>query len=1086
MALPARKDEVYDEQQQPDSLIENARPKFEVHQGGGETTDRKTDHLSPVEDDENTPTDNPIDDQSKNVNNESKLSEGDDKLPIAQAEKQEAKGLGLEASSLYTGGSIQGAVALSALKKNKKKYGVAGVILGLVVAGFLFMFVTLAPLKILHLTQNLQDRFFATAEDAMDEEVDRLMTGYIRGKMLAFKSGNCKGTKIIDHTCNPYSARDSLVKKLYYGWNDKKLEEKLRKNHGIAFAVSDSNTYYVMRFFDKNDERIASIGLMDLLDQNSAATIGEIIEKDGSVDTVTRKELKAVFKNAMKDESLYTRSMYRIKVGKYLERKFGIKRCITGCIISDWKNDKKRAVKMFAAQRVLAPRAETFTYLYTCVLSNECNPKTFSEVSPDSYNAGPGGCNGGCIDGGEPKSDFDKKNRAMLATRLVSRYDGDVDKLRADYDRVARLGILASIGRFNSKVEDDGSAKSKSHVGEDLAKQIAIRGGSKAIPIIGQIDMAATIVGSVDTLKVAGPAMIAIMNSTSASQYFTMYRTVGDEIKEGDVDNEVIGSFVDGLGPGVQIDSTEEQQKEFGGTAGAEQSPLYSVINGTSDERASFANYGGLLGKTARAASSTYQCKDGSYPDLEKPICNEQKVMQEGNAALDGFNKVTNSPAWNTVSEASRIWNKGRNFIIDTAGKFLGKTFCNAVTQYITGCFLLDDLADAAKKIVDGLASWLNDQLRDAIIFVFTNIFGLGIDIVTNHMSGAWAYNATAAGADVSGNSFSHHGLGGRVLTSQEVASIVNEQEDQRYFAYQSKPFFSRIIDTESKYSPASKLALKMPSNKNELTKTNFASLITSTFKSLLGSLGSLFSDKTNAQKVMDDPFGVQQYGFTDDDPTLKEDPDTFWTKNCVTTFDGGNDISKWSLSKLYNLYGSYTATANVSGAYSPVNDINKSRDFKDPLKNAIAKEFFRRSPNGTNRCMLIQSAVGSAGAIFTDDVLSEEEKSVDTAPAPSANNGGGGISCSGGIADQSAGVPPAQYRSQIIAQAPARTCPEFTDGVPAEKVPNDGRQYFAYDGCGDDNCTPQRDNSTGRLFINVEYRDPPLGKNGVRVYVSE
>jgi len=64
-----------------------------------------------------------------------------------------------------------------------------------------------------------------------------MFSRYLRGKITA----GCKGI-YIDSGCNPYKGT-SLVNRLYRGWSDGRLEEKLRKQTGLEIRKNNLGTY---------------------------------------------------------------------------------------------------------------------------------------------------------------------------------------------------------------------------------------------------------------------------------------------------------------------------------------------------------------------------------------------------------------------------------------------------------------------------------------------------------------------------------------------------------------------------------------------------------------------------------------------------------------------------------------------------------------------------------------------------------------------------------------------------------------------------------------------------------------------------
>ncbi|HEX5395329.1 MAG TPA: hypothetical protein VFW52_03210 [Candidatus Saccharimonadales bacterium] len=842
------------------------------------------------------------------------------------------------------------------LKTRKRKAALGAGIVAVLIAAAVAVFISLIPLKILHIMNNLQSKFYASAENAMDKETDRLFSNYIKGKIKYWKQGNCRGNGWIDAACNPYSARNSLVKKLYYGWSDGKLEDKLKNDYGMQFARRDGDTKVYLEISQGDSGKL----FLDVSENgflNGPDTIDDLMRNNSNWSPATRNQVRQYVRHSFQDETRYKQVMYRMKVGRLLERKYGIKRCIIGCKArdnyADWKDNKKRAAKMFIAQRVIGPKNAMYIYLFDCLFSGKCKSTDFTELTPDSYEADRNGCKLGCATNGEPLSKADRDIRTtILWKRLISLYDGDVNKLESDYAEF-RNGIVAAGDKYTgARARDEGSAREAGAL-QKLIESNTLRNAVDAIPIIGQINAAAVVVGSIGTLQVAMPKMVYLMNTTAASSFFTMYRTVADETKEGRVDPEILGSFVSGLGPGVLIDSSENSQ--LGGTAEAENTPLYRTLIANDQTDTKFGTAASILSPKTYAAASDYKCANGQPVPAGKLICDEEKINPGGNFIVSGLNTMTSSPTWQLLERAANTWNDARNGVVGFVGEGLGAlgSLACKIIPFVDAC---DGAKAAAEKILGAIAGLALKPLQEALQYVMKTLLGFNINQINTQMSGGRSFDTLASGADVSANDFAHYGLGGRVLSKQEVAQNQYEQAENQFMDYKNKPFLSRMLDTDSIYSPISKLAMAMPAD-----KASAVSSIMSTFSNPFKTFNSIASSLFNFGKVgaapvlnvIDDPFGVTQYGYPIDDPSFKEDPDTYWLNNCI-----GAD----SKTQQWNEDGAAAATAD--SGYTAVNKT-------------------------TNRCLLIQAAVGSAGALFTDDVLSPEELS--DASGSSAGGGAGG-----------------------------------------------------------------------------------------------
>ena len=966
---------------------------------------------------------------------------------LSQAEKDAAKpaehentvGAGYKAGA----GEHHSTLRSKLLKTRKRKAALGGSLAAVLVAGAIIAFLSLIPLKILHIVNNLQSRFYGTTQNAVEQEVDQLFSRYVLGKVLS----GCRGV-YIDQTCNPYKGT-SMVQKLYRGWSDGRLEEKLRTQTGLELRKNTLSQGYELRFTGGDT--------IDLEGLKQNKTIAQLIDAKGDWSAVKKSEIKGVYKSAIKATTRQASAMYYFKVTPYLGKKYGVKWCVIGCDkregFDKWKADKKFGAKMWLADRVLEPRFQMYTMIMECLYGGNdfCSKEKVLEATPKEYSADVGGCKSGCVDNGRPVSPSLNEMEAKLVS-LAAQYGSNYDSLKKAFDKFEKLGFIkAVVSNYSStaRMDDDGNSKGEAKLNGD--KELIKRIGSKTVPILGWIVTASYIAKFADEAPQTIARLQYMANTASMTQLWGMYRTAADEVKEGQTDAELLGSFVTSLGPGLQ--PSEGGDKQLGGTSGAEATPLYQeVVSGGPSTNVGIASLIHSVFSSSASAQTTnggYLCADGQPPAAGKLICDEERLNNVGWFA-NALDKLKQLPGWGLIAEAA-------DFVTGTMDDLVGALF--SICGLIPFC---DDLVGAIGDLTNAVAKFL--PLREVIQRFAGWMLGVNLNMVSNNMSGGRTFDMLAAGADVSGNDYAHHGTGGVVLTPEQVADNLNYQQKQQFTEFKNQSLLAQLTDTDSPYSPVAKLALAMPSSTAALfTGVNnaWSSFIMNPFGKLANSFASIFTLRTQAAGFIPgkDPFGITQYGYPLDDPVFQQDPDAYWQNYCT-------DSSPYNLTKAWNEYASKNLNSNN---FEP--------------ENTQTSQFAGSVPGnkyGTNGCLLIQAAVGSAGAIFTDDVLSAEELATSNA---GSGGGGGGISCEGGIPDQSAGSPPDEYRDAIIAQAPGRSCPDFQADTKGTPVPDDGRQYYAYDGCKD-NCDQYR-RDDGSCYIRVQYRDPPLGGNTIEVTVG-
>jgi len=315
-----------------------------------------------------------------------------------------------------------------------------------------------------------------------------------------------------------------------------------------------------------------------------------------------------------------------------------------------------------------------------------------------------------------------------------------------------------------------------------------------------------------------------------------MYRTVVDEGKEGETDAELYGSFVTSLGPGLQ--PTEGSGGQVGGTAGAEQTPLYNyVINqnaktAATPPRAANApplcsetgntryfldesettteNYywGADPGVPSDGGDITVTRPDGTYSVTfyeRQGSRGQTKGSTEGFPAQPDYCDPGDGSAFlpssgfndyrckdNRPVPAGRLVCK--EMVLNNKSEFLRSL---ESLKRIPGWGLIYTAADAVTDVVDGLIGtilgWLGkipfvDRLAGAIASLVTEVakftrldvvlkrfaswmLGINLHLASNNMSGARTGDLKIGGADVTGNHFAHHGIGGVALTPEQLAT---------------------------------------------------------------------------------------------------------------------------------------------------------------------------------------------------------------------------------------------------------------------------------------------------------------------------
>lgn len=716
----------------------------------------------------------------------------------------------------------------------KRSSAVAGAVGG-VAAITIMVSVATVPLKIEHMVENLQNRFFSTSESAVKKAERKMFTRYVQKHVLpSYK--NCKSTidrrcsvKIIGNGKNP-------VSNMYRAWADNRLETKLAENYGIEFRYS-KGTYY-----------LKSPGSKDI-------DIGSDGNKlDGLFEKASTNDIRNSWDKGLEGETHWKKMMYHYKVGRLLEEKYGIRRCLAFCGVRDQfhdkKQEKKNAAKILITQRVITPRTETLGIVMECLVDTSCNPNEKTPASTEDGNAE--------LEGVQ-QSETERKAQekfALLAASYGITDEKTIDKMIKEYNDISEKGYTK-------------------HVLEKVLAKVGLKELGTAVadaaPIVGWVNRAATIISQ---LHKAGPLLKTatyLTNAPAAVSTYMAYRSYADEIHTGKADPKEVGSFVSSLGPG---NNGAKNDPIVGGTSGAEGTPLYQSIMGEGSKASSTALLEGFLPTKAFASASgadgsqDYHCNDGKPP--KGIVCPETKLGNNGSEVLDGITKQLETPPLSGLTAAADFWTS-------TVGKAIN--------------FALAPVSDALSQLpgVSDLTAFLSDVMQP-----FFNI--IAAEIVPNpfgsNMSGGRTFDMMAAGANVAGNDACDQ-IGCQQVSPTTVASIIDEQKSAAKQQFDHQSMFARMFDTSSSYSLVTKIAMATPTNVQVSATNNMASIMSNPFGTLLNSFGSIFSDNrasaaTNADSV--DPFEIGTSAYVN----VPDNPEDLWeSRHCDDTGPDG-PVAKW------------------------------------------------------------------------------------------------------------------------------------------------------------------------------------------------
>ncbi len=859
--------------------------------------------------------------------------------------------------SLYTSStSDKGRTVFGNFFKNKPRSVIIGGVAGAGIAGAgVALFLALLPLKVLHIVQNLENRYFATSHNAGQKAADSFISSYYRNHVLQGLS-SCKGT--IDISCKngPITGKDLISKgfRALAGQDEngvprfEPFEHQLAREKGIYLKLENVNGK--SRYYVSKPGVTAGLGL-DVTDlTKEGETLGNIIDRApaSSFNRVSTREFKQIVYKSYQDATFWKKVMIHIKAGRMLETKYAVRRFIPDRP-TPIKN-AKNSFKIFLAERILMPRSEMLGIAVVCLFDDSEACDIIRTTQPTEHTIAPdgSGCTAGCDTNGQAKSKPElemQQKLDALAARFVRKFDQkELDALQALFADINKKGFTAYAAEKSFKAlfgffTDDGTAKASS--ASDLL--------TKWLPYIGAMDTLSKFVDAINKLPAKAQKFNYVLGSTAMIQMFNMYRSYADQMKHGDVSASMAGTFADSLGPNYVDPNSPDP---LGGTAQAETTPLYQTLIGGKDYKAPTNNtLGNLFSPKASAASASsttsskflsFSCKDGKGPPAGKSICPEHNLLQLGGivGALKAFQS---NDIWRAVSKYADLWRAligPLKALISAIAHALGldKLLQIFLAPVIA---ILQQAASALgiDSLVKSLVSWASDKFLPFKM--------------TSNQGGGTNFEMAAGGAEGAGYDYCHTHLGCVAGSDQQIARVWQEQYAQDQFDYQHQSFFARMFDTEHAQSPMVKLAMAMPTNTSSAIHSTVASLTKNPFGRVFSSFGSIFSFgrvQAAPAAVPASIFGHTPYYYPANDPIFSQDPPKFWLDKCVPD---PNDPNKPDYTQQWNQMAAEKAKKqaeanDVTATLMPEND--GTPDTTVP----------QLDPMGTNPCLLLQDTVAS------------------------------------------------------------------------------------------------------------------------------
>ncbi|MBF1139119.1 MAG: D-alanyl-D-alanine carboxypeptidase family protein [[Eubacterium] sulci] len=361
--------------------------------------------------------------------------------------------------------------------------------------------------------------------------------------------------------------------------------------------------------------------------------------------------------------------------------------------------------------------------------------------------------------------------------------------------------------------------------------------------------MIASAIGAVDSgvLEVTGRAQVAQTYASFAYDEGISPVVVNDMMKAGDLKDIRYLELATGL------------------FDGAESSPLYSEIQ-TGGFTSSILP---ILSGNSVSASGGIRTKctvDGKEKvvtlDPGELVCPEKKVVQD-------YTAFTKHPVWQVLAAVAGFWNDTIGSLIDVAGDFVSK-ITEPLTSFILKLPGIKQIANLSEDLIGQLVQW-------GMSYIF-NIPDVGIDAPgNNNYEGLVGAQMTATADSLeNGKAESGSGIGGKLLSDNELAMIATKTEQEDKEDFDQQPMLAKIFDPNLRNSVANQMLAIMP-----IGKKSAINFLAKTPALLLSPLmpNNRASAATNRLAVMKS-MGIPWYGYTDP-AVLKADPNTYTAETC-------------------------------------------------------------------------------------------------------------------------------------------------------------------------------------------------------------
>lgn len=762
--------------------------------------------------------------------------------------------------------------------KKHRKGSIAGVAIGVGMGGALFGFSALQPLKVVSIVNQLTG-FYGAPGSIISRESDKLVSRYFSRYVLPGLAGarpRCHTTA--SPGCVGNIVGKGPVARLFQSWKQAQIETSLAKR-GVVFMREGNSVYMYV-----NGERALGDDVIKAV-INGKADLFKFIGKADRPSTIIA--MRDAIRGAYYEDDFLS-VFKRFIVGRTAVNKYAAIRCIFACKLYNpikvTATQASNYAKNWIADQLINQYGGRMGTMMACLLvgTGECSTKIdkLKSSTPE-----PGDTLTPVPPEG-PVSPYEASMIGEAAAETAASAAADIGAAEAGKE-AAEKAISANRG-FITAILAEALAKV---MPEALADTVV-----NALPIIGTVISVTLIVAGLMVVADNGnPGLLHMTfynNAMTAVKLFFAYSTVASETESGHMQADVLGSWTDTLTTNA-TGSPDDQ-------ADATSTPLYAAM------------FGG------NPPTSSYKCNDGSSVPAGQLICPEEKLAQ-GNNILDAAHNVVNIfPPLLALAH-----------LINSVNELMGHIGSGA---FELACHIQDAVppgnscTNAVKAIgplFGKFAEWFMSHLVASPF--------------SSNMSGGRTFDMMAAGEDVLTNKTCQLQMGCAKITDQQASDLRAEAMEEAKASFAQRPIFARLFSTDTPYSLVSQLALALPSTPSQAS-VEFMGVISNPLKAIGSMLATMFSGSKifAASQAFPDPFGVIQYGYTEDQ--IPDDPETYWDQHCA------------------------------------------NRDFAVEWENNQTEDDITGEPVATTPepCMLIQASVSSAGGKLDTSLLPQDMLNAD------------------------------------------------------------------------------------------------------------